>query len=92
MKQVTTQEFRVTFNTDSGKTVQITIPDADLNNISSDSAVTLLNAAKTPLTTDSSTTVVQSTDGGNVLSIKEAYVLNSVKTYLIETENLTDEG
>lgn len=92
MKQVTTQEFRVTFNTDSGKTVQITIPDADLNNITSDSAVTLLNAAKTPLTTDSSTTVVQSTDGGNVLSIKEAYVINSVKTYLIETENLTDEG
>lgn len=87
MTQVETQEFRVTFNTDSGKTVSVTVPDANLDNITSETAVSIYNAAKVPLTADSSTTLIQSTDGGNVIGIKEAYVLNQVKTWVIESDD-----
>lgn len=84
MTQTTTQEFRVTMNTSTGKTVQITVPDADLNEVSSDTAVSIFNAAKTPLASNSDVTVVQSSNGGNVVGIKEAYVVNTVKTWVIE--------
>jgi len=84
MVQTQTDELRISFSTDSGKNVAVTIPDIDCDTVTSDTAIAILNASKQTLTADSDSTIVQSTDGGNVLGIRYAKVVRTVETTLID--------